>query len=75
VVTDHARMAWLSDVFVLQAYRGRGLGKWLVQTVMDDPRLATVRRWMLATDDAHGLYRQLGWQDAPPDRYMTMQRP
>jgi GNAT superfamily N-acetyltransferase len=75
VVTDHARMAWLSDVFVLDAYRGRGLGKWLVQTVMDDARLAAVRRWMLATDDAHGLYRQLGWQDAPPGRYMTVQRP
>lgn len=75
VVTDHARMAWLSDVFVLDAYRGQGLGKWLVQTVMDDPRVAGVRRWLLATNDAHGLYRQLGWQDAPPGRYMTVQRP
>ncbi len=71
VITDHARFAYLSDLFVLDAYRGRGLGKWLAQTVMDDPRLATVRGWMLATDDAHGLYRQLGWQDAPPGRYMT----
>jgi GNAT superfamily N-acetyltransferase len=75
VVTDHARMAWLSDVFVLDAYRARGLGKWLVQTVQDDPRLATIRRWVLATDDAHGLYRQHGWEDAPPGRYMHRHRP
>jgi GNAT superfamily N-acetyltransferase len=74
VVTDHARIAWLSDVFVLEAYRARGLGKWLVQTVQDDPRLATVRRWLLATADAHGLYRQHGWEDAPPGRYMHRQR-
>ena len=74
VVTDRARMAWLSDVFVLESHRGRGLGRWLAQTAMDDPRLATVRRWMLATDDAHGLYRQLGWQDAPPGHYMTLRR-
>jgi GNAT superfamily N-acetyltransferase len=69
-VTDGARIAWLSDVFVLDRHRGRGLGKWLVQTVQDDPRLATVRRWVLATDDAHGLYRQHGWQDAPAGLYM-----
>jgi GNAT superfamily N-acetyltransferase len=74
VVTDQARMAWLSDVFVLESHRGRGLGRWLAQTAMDDPRLATVRRWMLATDDAHGLYRQLGWQDAPAGVYMTLRR-
>lgn len=70
VVTDRARIALLSDVFVLEEYRGRGLGKWLVQTVQDDPRLATVRRWILATDDAHGLYRQHGWEDVPLGRYM-----
>jgi ribosomal protein S18 acetylase RimI-like enzyme len=75
VITDHARFAYLSDLFVLEAFRGRGLGKWLAQTVMDDPRLAAVRGWMLATDDAHGLYRQFGWRDAPPGRYMTWQRP
>lgn len=74
VVTDQARVAWLSDVFVLESHRGRGLGRWLVQTVMDDPRLAAVRRWMLATDDAHGLYRQLGWQEAPAGHYMTLRR-
>ena len=75
VVTDHARIAWLSDVFVVDGYRARGLGKWLVQTVQDDPRLAAVRRWVLATADAHGLYRQYGWEDAPAGRYMHRQHP
>jgi GNAT superfamily N-acetyltransferase len=72
VVTDHARIAWLSDVFVLESHRGCGLGCWLVRSVMDDPRLQGVRRWVLATDDAHGLYRQFGWQDAPQGLYMTL---
>jgi GNAT superfamily N-acetyltransferase len=75
VVTDQARFAWLSDVFVLEAYRGRGLGEWLVQAVLDDPRLARVGRFLLATADAHGLYREHGWRDAPPGRYMTFERP
>jgi GNAT superfamily N-acetyltransferase len=74
VVSDRARFAWLSDVFVLEAYRGQGLGAWLVQTVLDDPRLAQVGRFLLATADAHGLYRRHGWQDAPPGRYMTLER-
>ncbi|HEX5078282.1 MAG TPA: GNAT family N-acetyltransferase [Geminicoccaceae bacterium] len=74
VVTDHARIAWLSDVFVLEPYRRRGLGKWLVQSVQDDPRLAAVRRWLLSTADAHGLYRRCGWEDAPVGRYMQRQR-
>jgi GNAT superfamily N-acetyltransferase len=75
VVTDQTRFAWLSDVFVLEAYRGRGLGKWLAQAVLDDPRLARVNRFLLATADAHGLYREQGWRDAPPGRYMIFERP
>jgi GNAT superfamily N-acetyltransferase len=74
VVSDQARFAWLSDVFVLEAYRGQGPGAWLVQTVLDDPRLAPVGRFLLATADAHGLYRRHGWQDAPAGRYMTLER-
>ena len=71
VVSDRARIAWLSDVFVLDAHRGRGLGAWLVATALDDPRLAGVRRWLLATRDAHPLYRRFGFEDAPPGRYMV----
>ncbi len=70
VLTDGVRFAWLSDVFVLDDYRGRGLGKWLVQMVMADPRIERVRRWVLATQDAHGLYRQHGWEDVPSGRYL-----
>jgi GNAT superfamily N-acetyltransferase len=72
-VTDQTRFAWLSDVFVLEACRG--LGKWLAQAVLDDPRLARVNRFLLATADTHGLYREQGWQDPPPGRYMIFERP
>lgn len=64
-VTDYARFAYLADVFVLDGHRGRGLGRWLVRCVLDHPELRGVRRWMLATRDAHGLYRPFGF--APPD--------
>lgn len=74
VLTDRARFAWLSDVFVLDAYRGRGLGTWLVGTIMADPRTAPVQRWLLATKDAHALYRRHGWDDAPEGRYMVKTR-
>jgi GNAT superfamily N-acetyltransferase len=74
VVGDDARIAWLSDVFVVESHRGRGFGKWLVATVMADPRLAPVGRWLLATSDAHDLYRRHGWRDAPAGRYMVLER-
>ena len=63
VVTDYATFAWLADVFVLDSERGRGLGLWLVETVMSHPRLRGVRRWLLATRDAQGLYRRFGFRD------------
>jgi GNAT superfamily N-acetyltransferase len=75
VVTDEVRFAWLSDVFVLDPYRGRGLARWLVRTALDDPRLRAVGRWLLATQDAHGLYRRLGFEDVNPGRYMLLTRP
>ena len=74
VVGDGARIAWLSDVFVLESHRGRGLGKWLVSMVMADSRLAPVGRWLLATGDAHDLYRPHGWRDVPTGRYMVFER-
>ena len=61
VVTDYTTFAWLCDVFIHEDYRGHGLGKWLMQTVHSHPDLQGLRRWMLATRDAHGLYSQYGW--------------
>ncbi len=63
VVTDYATFAYLCDVYVLEAYRGRGLGKWLIDVIVNDPTLAGLRRWALATRDAHGLYSQAGFTD------------
>jgi GNAT superfamily N-acetyltransferase len=72
VVTDHATFAYLADVFILESHRGHGLGKWLVQTILEHPDLQGLRRWMLATRDAHGLYAQFGFTALEnPDRYMT----
>jgi ribosomal protein S18 acetylase RimI-like enzyme len=61
VVTDHATFAYLCDVYVLEAHRGHGLGKRLMREAMAHPSLAGARRIMLATRDAHGLYRQSGF--------------
>jgi GNAT superfamily N-acetyltransferase len=58
VVTDRATFAYLADVFVLETHRGRGLGKWLIETILSHPDLQGLRRWMLATRDAHELYRE-----------------
>jgi len=60
-LTDHATFAYLSDVFVVPAYRGRGLGKWMVSCVLAHPELQGLRRWLLATLDAHGVYEPMGF--------------
>jgi GNAT superfamily N-acetyltransferase len=71
LVTDGATFAWVSDVFVLEEWRGRGLAKWLMQTMGAMPELAGLRRWILATRDAHELYRQVGFTPlAEAARYM-----
>jgi GNAT superfamily N-acetyltransferase len=71
VTTDFATFAYLADVFVLDAVRGRGLGKWLVETLVAHPDLQGLRRWMLATRDAHGLYAQHGFSPLKaPERFM-----
>ncbi len=62
VITDRATFAYLCDVYVLDAHRGHGLGKWLVATVMGHPDLLGLRRWSLATRNAHGLYHKFGFQ-------------
>ena len=63
VVSDFATFAWLADVFIRQEYRGLGLSKWLMETIIAHPDLQNLRRFLLATRDAHGLYRQFGFDD------------
>lgn len=76
VVTDRATFAYLADVFVLSGHRGRGLAKWLVQCIRAHPELQGLRRWHLATRDAHGLYAQLGFTAlAQPSRHMEIVDP
>lgn len=71
VVSDHATFAYLADVFVLDAFRGQGLGNWILECILDHPELQSLRRWLLATRDAHALYRRFGWVPlASPDRFM-----
>ena len=71
VITDYATFAYLCDVFVLETYRGQGLSKWLMSVVTAHPDLAHLRRFMLATRDAHGLYAQFGFTALnAPDRWM-----
>jgi N-acetylglutamate synthase-like GNAT family acetyltransferase len=71
VLTDYARFAYLMDVFVLEEFRGKGLGKWLMECVFGHPELQGVRRWMLATWDAHSLYAKYGFTPLDrPDRLM-----
>jgi len=75
VVTDRATFAWLCDVFVLPAYRGRGLSKWLMEVVWAHPELQGLRRRMLATLDAHGLYQQFGFASlAAPERFLEIRQ-
>jgi GNAT superfamily N-acetyltransferase len=75
VVTDFSIFAYLCDVFIHEQYRAKGLGKWLVQTIMEHPGLADIRRWLLVTSDAHGLYRQFGFtQIEDPGRWMQIFR-
>jgi len=71
VVTDYATFAWLADVFIADEYRGRGLGKWLIEVITSHPNLQGFRRWLLATRDAHELYRRVGFHEvAEPKRWM-----
>ncbi len=76
VVTDYATFAWLADVFVLDEFRGQGLAKWLMETILSHPELQGFRRWVLATKDAHELYRQFGFSDLKrPERWMERPDP
>jgi GNAT superfamily N-acetyltransferase len=76
VVSDYAIFAYLCDVCIHEDYRARGIGKWLIETVMAHPDLQGLRRWTLATRDAHGLYRKYGWDALKnPEGWMEILRP
>ena len=76
VITDRATFGYLGDVFVLEAHRGRGLSKWLMECIAQHPELQGFRRWVLLTRDAHGLYRQFGYETpSRPERYMERWSP
>lgn len=75
LVTDYTLFAYLCDVMIADDYRGQGLGKWLVESILSHPEVRDVRRWLLITRDAHGLYRQFGFVGLDePERYMEMMR-
>ena len=76
VISDRATFGYLGDVFVLEPHRGRGLSKWLMEVILAHPDLQGLRRWVLLTRDAHGLYRQFGFTPpANPDRYLERWTP
>jgi GNAT superfamily N-acetyltransferase len=71
VISDYTTFAYISDVFIIEAYRGQGLSKWLMEMVVEHPELQGLRRWMLLTRDAHGLYQKVGFTPArTPERLM-----
>ena len=71
IITDYATFAYIGDVFILEEFRGRGLSKWLMEVIADHPELQGLRRWMLLTRDASGLYEKTGFvRPKTPERYM-----
>jgi GNAT superfamily N-acetyltransferase len=76
VISDYATFAYLADFFILEEFRGRGLAKFLMQCIVQHPELQGLRRWTLATRDAHGLYAKFGFKPlAKPDRFMERHDP
>jgi len=76
IITDYATFAYLGDVFILEPFRGRGLSKWLMEVIVGHPELQGLRRWMLLTRDARGVYRKVGFTEPKsPERYMEMHFP
>lgn len=71
VISDLATFAYLADVFIVPDFRGRGLSRWLMECIVSHPDLQGLRRWMLATQDAHGLYARFGFAPVKnPERWM-----
>jgi GNAT superfamily N-acetyltransferase len=76
VVSDFATFAYLGDVFILEEFRGKGLSKWLLEVIISHKNLQNLRRWILATKDAHGLYAQFEFSELRfPDRWMEKTAP
>ena len=76
VISDFATVAYLGDVFVLESHRGQGLAKWMMECIMQHPALQGLRRWILLTRDAHGLYKQFEFTPLKSaERYMELHRP
>jgi GNAT superfamily N-acetyltransferase len=76
VITDKATFGYLADVFIDEEYRGRGLSKWMMETILGHPELQGFRIWQLSTRDAHGLYEQFGFEvPADPRRIMRKNDP
>ena len=74
VVTDLATFGYIGDVFVVEAHRGRGLSKWLMECIVDHPDLKDLRRWHLVTRDAHGLYAKFGFTEPAAGKHMERVR-
>lgn len=75
VVTDYTTFAWVTDVFIMDAHRGKGLSRFLMNTLLEHPEMRIVRRWLLGTEHAHGLYRKLGFVDLEhPENFLTKHR-
>jgi GNAT superfamily N-acetyltransferase len=73
VITDFATLGYLSDVYVLPEHAGRGLGQWMLQTILEHPELQGFRRWLLLTRDAHGLYKKFGFASPrKPETFMEL---
>jgi len=71
VITDYSTIAYLGDVFVLPDFRGQGISKWLIKEITEHPALQGLRRWILLTADAHGLYNKYGWESIrQPEKWM-----
>ncbi len=76
IVTDYAAIAYLADIFILPAERGKGLGKWLIAAMLQHPDLQVLRAWLLTTKDAQGLYAQYGFQPIKhPENQMELRFP
>jgi GNAT superfamily N-acetyltransferase len=73
VVTDYSTFAYLADVFILEEYRGKGYSKKLLKTIVEYPELQSIKRWILATNDAHNLYAKFGFKSLKnPEKFMEI---